>query len=169
MRKSLLALAALLVAGAAHAETVPFFVHGVALGQTLPAVCTDSTTVPCVSGRIGPVGHVDAYVISQLAPVGSGGETTAIVGVDNAGKVRVVLSSVGPAVDELDRARDSVSLLYGAPTVEGDRFADWNAKDSVLGVSHRSSFVNVAYAYDDAFAPAALDLLNLAFPQGPQD
>ncbi|WP_109476637.1 hypothetical protein [Paraburkholderia sp. C35] len=165
MRKALIALAALLAAGVAHAEPVPFFVHGIALGQSLPPLCTDTTSVPCVAGRVGPVGNLDAYMLAHLAPAGSGSETSAIVGVDKAGKVRVVLSSIGPASDALDRARDGVVDLYGPPTVEGDRFSDWNAKDSVLGVTHRSTFTNVAYAFDDAFAPAALDLMNLMFPK----
>lgn len=165
MRKTLFALAALFIAGAAHAEPVPFFVHGLALGQSLPPLCSDSSSGPCVLDRVGPVGNLDGYVVAQLAPAGTAGETSAFVGVDHAGKVRVVLSSLGPAVDELDRARDSVSLLYGAPTLVGERFSEWDAKDSALGVTHRSNFVNVAYTYDDAFAPAALDLLNLVFPK----
>ncbi|MGX5873033.1 hypothetical protein MJ547_04625, partial [Burkholderia gladioli] len=162
MRKTLLALAALLTASVAHAD--PFFVHGLGLGQTPPPLC-QVIAGPCVAGRIGPVGNLDAYILAGLAPTGSAGDTSAIIAVDKAGKIRVVLSDSGPASDELDHAGETIAYLYGPATVVGDRFVEWQGKDSVLGVTHRSDFVNVAYTFDDAYAPAALDLLNLMYPK----
>lgn len=164
MRKSLLALTMLFAAGVAHAEQ-PLFVHGLGLGQSLPAACDAIATGPCVASAVGPVGNLTAYMITGLSPLGSAGETAATVGVDKAGKVRVVLTTLGPAATDLDRARESITMIYGPATVEGDLNAEWDAKDSVLGVTHRSTFESVGYAFDDAYAPAALDLLSRMFPK----
>lgn len=166
LRKSLLALA-LLTAGVAHAD--PVSVHGIALGHDLPPACeyvTDGT--PCVQQFDKTYGNLRLYTVTGLTVIGGthqgSDSVSAFAAIDSAGKVRAVATVLGDAREDFERAREKLALTYGEPTVDGAFFSEWDAPDNVVEVYSPATGSNVVFAFDDAFAPAALSMLGDLFP-----
>lgn len=166
MRKALFALAALLTAGVAHAES-PLSLHGITLGRDLPPSCNVSTFTPCVLESNRTYGGLRMYTVGGLAPVGSVvGEdaTEAKVAVDAHGKIRAVATLLGPTMEEFERAHENLVLRYGNPTVDGGFFGEWDFQDSTLEVYSPEHDVNAVFVFDDAVAGDALDMLHDLYP-----
>ncbi|MCA8448835.1 hypothetical protein [Burkholderia vietnamiensis] len=170
MRKTLLALAALFVVGSAHAVE-PVTVHGITLGQDQPPLCSsiDEKVLPvphpaCTPGIEGTFGNLSLFRVDWLVPIGATMNVHAWIGVDTAGKVRLIATQAGVQREDYDRAYEKLLLSHGPATVDGEFFAEWDFQDSVLEVYSPSSDEQDVFAFDDAFAPAALDIVNFLEP-----
>ncbi|HDR9280223.1 TPA: hypothetical protein QDB45_001745 [Burkholderia vietnamiensis] len=170
MRKTLFALAALFVAGAAHAVE-PVSVHGITLGQDQPPLCSsiDEKVLPvphpaCTPGIEGTFGNLSLFRVDWLVPVGATMNDHAWIGVDAAGKVRVIATQAGVQREDYDRAYEKLLLRNGPATVDGEFFSEWDFPDSVLEVYSPSSDEQDVFAFDAAFAPAALNIVNYLAP-----
>lgn len=166
MRKTLIALVALLAAGIAHAASQsPVSLHGIVLGRTLPPACSFVTSgTPCVAERLDSFGNLTAYRIDGLTPIGATGEQRALVGVDAAGKIRAALMQAGVQREDFERAREKLSLKFGEPTLDGMFFAEWDLDSAVVEVYSPRSDVQAVFAFDTAFAPAGLQMVNAVYP-----
>lgn len=161
MRKTLIALAALFTAGLAHAGSLSL--HGITLGRDLPPACTVSTYTPCVLESNRTYGALRMYTVGGLAPIGSGNLDDAIeakVGVDANGKIRAVVTLLGPTMEEFERAHENLVLRYGNPTVDGGFFGEWDFQDTTLEVYSPARNVNVVFLFDDAVAGDALTMIH---------
>lgn len=169
MRKTLIALAALLSAGVAHAD--PVSVHGITLGRDLPPSCeyvSQDTPTPCVEQFDRVYGNLRLYTLTGLAEIGGTNQgsdaVTAFAAVGADGKVRAVATVLGDAREDFERAREKLALIYGEPSADGAFFSEWDTADSVIEVYSPSVGSNVVFAFDDADASSALEMFTDLFP-----